>query len=252
MATEETLSGLGPKNGRPRLNAFLDFKQANLTPVEGFILSRVDGRASFDEICRISGLPKDQTLAILRKLRAAKIILVEGDSPSPPAKPRATKTPLPEVEGMPSRPKSSRSAGGRTPPPVMVTNEMLREAKDKADGPRTVEKGPGSLLERLDDGTPVAPVDLIEAPDLPQETKERLVRLYRRIKKMDAYELLGVTPDSDAATIKRAFGAASKELHPDRYYGKKLGGFKEMLATIFSRVTEAMQIVEKARKAEKK
>ena len=94
----------------------------------------------------------------------------------------------------------------------MVTNEMLREAKDKADGPRTVEKGPGSLLERLDDGTPVAPVDLIEAPDLPQETKERLVRLYRRIKKMDAYELLGVTPDLDAATIKRAFGAASKDV----------------------------------------
>ena len=153
---------------------------------------------------------------------------------------------------MPTRAKSSPTTSGRTPPPVMVTNEMLREAKDKADGPRTVEKGPGSLLERLDDGSPVAPVDLIEAPDLPQETKERLIRLYRRIKTLDAYELLGVTPEADASTIKRAFGAASKELHPDRYFGKNLGPFKEKLATIFSRVTEAMQTVEKARKAQKK
>jgi DnaJ-domain-containing protein 1 len=241
LATDETLDGLGPKTGRPRLNAFLDFKQANLTPVEGFILSRVDGRASFEEICRISSLPREQTLAILRKLRAAKLILAEGDSPAPDP----GKTARPKVAA------GARRGGDRHPEPLLVTNEMLREAQEKAEGPRKEEKGPGSLLERLDDGSPVAPADLIEAPDLPRETKERLVRLHRRIKQMDPYVLLGVTPASDASTIKRAFGAASKELHPDRYYGKNLGGFKEMLATIFSRVTEAMQIVEKARKARK-
>ena len=62
---------------------------------------------------------------------------------------------------------------------------------------------------------------------------------------------LGVAGDADVATVKRAFTAASKELHPDRYFGKDLGSFKEKLAQIFARLTEAVQEMEKARKAKK-
>jgi len=65
----EELSGLGPKGDKPRLNPSLDFKQLKLTPTEGFILSRIDGRATYDEVCRISSLGREETLAILRKLK---------------------------------------------------------------------------------------------------------------------------------------------------------------------------------------
>jgi DnaJ-class molecular chaperone len=107
------------------------------------------------------------------------------------------------------------------------------------------------VLERLDDGGPVDPSDLVEGPDLSNETKKRILRLHRRMRKLSPYELLGVAKDADGAAIKRAFGAASKELHPDRYFGKDLGNFREKLAKIFNRITEAMQELEKARKAKK-
>jgi DnaJ-domain-containing protein 1 len=239
VASSDEIAGLGPKTDRPRLNTAADLSRLKLTPTEGFVLSRIDGRANYDEICRMSSLGREETLEILRKLRRAAVILGPRDTvvaPTPGRKTtRSAKSPSPDRH--------------RTPAPVMVTDAMLREVREKADGkPEPAGKEPGSVLERLDDGEPVPPADLIEGHDLPVETKRRIVRLYRRLRKLAPHELLGVPEDADKATVKRAFAAASKELHPDRYFGKDLGNFREKLAKIFARVTEAVQELEKARK----
>jgi hypothetical protein len=220
--------GLGGKSDKPRLNGTLDLSHLKLTPTEGFILSRIDGHASYEEVCRISSLGREETLAILRKLKSEKIILGPGKTaPSPERSPK-------------------------TPAPVMVTDKMLRHAQEKSAGkPGQGEVAQMSLLERLDDGEPVDPGELVEGTDFSDETKKRILRLHRRMRKLAPHELLGVEPDADSATIKRAFAAASKELHPDRYFGKDLGHFREKLAKIFNRITEATQELQKAHKAKK-
>jgi DnaJ-domain-containing protein 1 len=240
LAPTDEIAGLGPRTDRPRLNIAADLSRLKLTPTEGFVLSRIDGRGSYDEICRISSLGREETLAILRKLKRAAVILGPNDTvvePAPAHKPtRRSKSPSPE-------------RGHTTPPPVLVTDDMLRKAQEKTgDQPEPTGRAPGSLLERLDDGEPVAPADLIDGHDLPLETKRRIIRLHRRLRKLAPHELLDVAPDADKAAVKRAFAAASKELHPDRYYGKDLGSFRAKLAKIFTRVTEAVQELEKARK----
>jgi hypothetical protein len=241
VAASDDIPGLGPKSDRPKLNPAADLSSLKLTPTEGFVLSRIDGRASYEEICRISSLGRDETIAILKKLRRAAIILGPKDvvvAPAPPPRPgHSGKTPSPE-------------RGHKTPAPVLVTPEMLRKAHEKTGGKTEVEpKEVGSLLERLDDGGPVSPADLIEGHDLPVETKRRIIRLHRRLRRLEPHELLCVPADADKATVKRAFAAASKELHPDRYFGKDLGPFREKLAKIFARMTESVQEMEKARKA---
>jgi hypothetical protein len=242
VPARDELPGLGAKGDKPRLNPSLDFTHLKLTPTEGFILSRIDGRASYDEVCRMSSLGREETLEILRKLKTGKIILGPGESapaPTPPKARRSMRSPSPDY-----RP--------RTPPPVVVTDAMLRQAQERSGGkPDPDQAAPMSVLERLDDGVAVDPTDLVEGPDLSDETKKRILRLHRRMRKLAPHELLGVAKDADGATIKRAFGAASKELHPDRYFGKDLGKFREKLAKIFNRITEAMQELEKARKAKK-
>jgi len=239
VAPADEISGLGSKTDRPRLNTSADLTRLKLTPVEGFVLSRIDGRANYEEICRMSSLGREETLAILRKLKRAAVILGPGDTVVAPTQGRKTTR----------SPKSpSQDRGPKTPPPIMVTDAMLRQARERVDGKsEPAEKIPGSVLERLDDGEPVAPADLIEGHDLPVETKRRIVRLHRRLRKLTAHELLGVPENADKATIKRAFAAASKELHPDRYFGKDLGSFREKLAKIFARITDAVQELEKAR-----
>jgi len=238
----DELSGLGAKGDKPRLNPSLDFTQLKLTPTEGFILSRIDGRASYDEVCRISSLGREETLAILRRLKTEKIILGPGETapaPAPPRTQRALRSPGPDYHP-------------KTPPPVVVTDQMLLQARERTEGKAGPDQAaPMSVLERLDDGGPVDPGDLVEGLDLSIETKKRILRLHRRMRKLAPHELLGVAKDADGAAIKRAFGAASKELHPDRYFGKDLGRFREKLAKIFNRITEAMQELEKARKAKK-
>lgn len=240
MAPGEDIVGLGKKADRPRLNTAIPLSQLKLSPTEGFVLSRIDGGVSYDEICQISGMGREQTLEILRKLKQQKIILGPGEKAEAPAPPRAQHQP-----GRVAREP-------KTPPPVMVTDEMLRKAQEKAGGASQKDLAdPGSTLERLDDGAAVDPSDLVEGPDLSSDTKKRIIRLHRRLRRLSPHELLGVPTDADQATVKRAFTAASKELHPDRYFGKNLGTFREKLAQIFARLTEAMQEVEKSRKTKK-
>lgn len=256
MPTSDQILGLGPKTERPRLNATADLSRVQLTPTEGFILSRIDGRVSYDEICRMSSLGREETLAIVRKLKQQRLILGANEpDPPPPPKPRVH-----EKSSAPDKPRSGERArtperrsadrSVHTPAPAVVTDEMLRKAKERSDG-KSDEKKPtvGSVLERLDDGSAVAPALLAEGRDLPEETKARIVRLHRRLRKLEPHELLGVPADADTATIKRAFAAASKELHPDRYFGKDLGSYREKLAQIFARITEAVQALQKASKA---
>ena len=244
MPARDELSGLGAKGDKPRLNPSLDFQQLKLTPVEGFILSRIDGRASYDEVCRMSSLGREETLEILRKLKSERLILSPGEKAPPPSPPprrtqRSMRSPSPDYHP-------------KTPPPIVVTDEMLRQAQERSGGKSDKDQAATiSVLERLDDGGAVDPSDLVEGSDLSVETKKRILRLHRRMRKLAPHELLGVAKDADGAAIKRAFGAASKELHPDRYFGKDLGRFREKLAKIFNRITEAMQELEKARKARK-
>ncbi len=240
MPPADDIEGLGLRTDRPKLNTAVDLGRFKLSPTEGFVLSRVDGRASYDEICRISSLGREETLTILRKLKRASVILGPHDAAVPPAPARkpakSSKSPSPE-------------RGLRTPPPALVTDAMLRKAQEKTSGKtETTAVETRSLLERLDDGEAVPPADLIEGHDLPVETKRRIIRLCQRLRKLDPHELLGVSEHADKAAIKRAFAAASKELHPDRYYGKDLGPFRAKLAKIFARLTEAVQELEKRSK----
>jgi DnaJ-domain-containing protein 1 len=240
LAASDDFSGLGLPTEKPRLNTAANLSRFELTPTEGFVLSRIDGRTSYEEICRMSTLGREETLKILRKLKRDLLILGSRDKVVPigPRKPQRT-------EARSSPPGRSR----KTPPPVLVTDEMLRKAQEQAGGKAApAEPEIPSVLDRLDDGSPVEPAELIDGHGLPVETKRRIVRLYRRLRKLAPHELLGVPENADKAAIKRAFAAASKELHPDRHFGKDLGGFREKLAKIFARMTEAVQELEKARK----
>jgi hypothetical protein len=203
LATSDELPGIGRRTDRPRLNTAVDLTRLTLSPTDGFVLSRVDGRSSYDEIILLTGLGPAATLEILRRLRAQGLIL-NPDETAP------TLAPKPE-------PKPAAAAP--------------------------------SLLERLDDGTPVDPAVLRAGPDLDEATKLRVARLHRRIARMAPHERLGVPADADAATIKRAYFAASKELHPDRFYGRDLGPFRAQLADIFARITEAFEALRARKKS---
>jgi hypothetical protein len=100
---------------------------------------------------------------------------------------------------------------------------------------------PASLLELLDDGSPVDPAEMAGGADLDSVLKARIIRLHRRLKALGPHELLAVPPGADAATVRKAYFAASKELHPDRHYGREIGPFRDKLSEIFAQLTRAFE-----------
>jgi hypothetical protein len=205
------ISGVGKKGDRPTLNPAANLNDVRLSPVEGFVLSRVDGQTSYEHICHMSGMSTAATLDILRKLRRERLILNPGEKPEKPDPWKAS-----PVTGARPRPRLPMGA------PASV-----------------------SLLEVHDDGTPVDRAELDKGPGLDDETKTRILRLHRRLKTMKPHELLALSPGADPAMVKRAYFAASKELHPDRFYGKDIGPYRDKLGDIFAQLTRAFEQLKK-------
>jgi len=71
----------------------------NLTPTEGFLLSRLEGSRTIVNLFQVSALPDEQAIATLYPLMVAKVVSVSD--PAPPEKP----TPRPTKDADPHQPR---------------------------------------------------------------------------------------------------------------------------------------------------
>lgn len=89
--------------------------------------------------------------------------------------------------------------------------------------------------------------DLVPAgEDYPIKKKLRayIRNHYGRLDEMNFFQLLCVEPTRDLKTIRRAFLQRTKEFHPDRYYGRKIGPYEEMVREVFKHVVRAYRFLE--------
>ena len=63
------------------------------------------------------------------------------------------------------------------------------------------------------------------------------------IENKSFYEILLLPRTADERAIKRAYYRLSKEYHPDKFYRKELGAYKEKLEAIFNKVNEAYRVL---------
>lgn len=62
---------------------------------------------------------------------------------------------------------------------------------------------------------------------------------FSRLGEQDYYELLGVERGSSPSDVKKAYYRVSKSVHPDRFFRRPLGNYKEKLETLFDLMTKA-------------
>jgi hypothetical protein len=109
-------------------------------------------------------------------------------------------------------------------------------------------------LPALKPAAPVAPVAGTRAPtaghatmmeglDLTVEQARRIDDFFASLATRDAFELLEVSRTADKKEIKRAYFKMSKELHPDRFFGKNIGPYKDRLSKIFQSVKAAYELL---------
>lgn len=96
-----------------------------------------------------------------------------------------------------------------------------------------------------------SPSELEEPCDLERDKKKSILDLYYQLETLDHYALLGLGTAADRKAVKTAYYERVKVFHPDRYFGKNLGNFRNKLDDCFARLTEAYEILTDAeRRAE--
>jgi tetratricopeptide (TPR) repeat protein len=80
---------------------------------------------------------------------------------------------------------------------------------------------------------------LAEPGDLDEDDRRTILAMSRRLGWGDAWGALGLPPNAEKRRVKRAYFKLSKEFHPDRYFGKKLGTFAGRLERIFEALSKA-------------
>lgn len=89
----------------------------------------------------------------------------------------------------------------------------------------------------LTDGSSEDRVELDEA------RQREILALDQSLESVDHFALFKLPPSASAEEVKRAFYEASRQFHPDRFFGRSLGPFKGRIDRIFRRFSEAHQVL---------
>lgn len=261
MASRREFPGLGQGDALVKPVAGVSLSAVRLTAQEGFVYSRVDGSLSLEALCLVTGLGEEATSGILRRLLALGLIELgaaerprrlsaeqRAASPAAPTAPEARRPADTARTEIPSRRSPSdesvpRAEARRRRPPSDETErtaipEKRRSPSDEATFPpeQTGPARPRPKAVQL-------PADE-SGIDLKPEQRVRIREIFSTLQERNFFELLEVSPHADATEVKRAYYLRSKEFHPDRYYTKKLGAYKEMLDEIFKQVSAAYRFLE--------
>ncbi len=213
------IAGIGSTSQKLRVSPGFDPLKANVEPDEYFLFSRIDGNQTLREILLATGLPIERAIAIVVKLRSLGAVMLQGETGAGSASPPAAPPPAqPARTGTPLRPAAPPAPATATPAraPVATTVDV-----------------------RLTDPTAAELAALAEPAELDDGERRLLLALARLSDGKDPHALLGVPRGADAKTLKRAYFLLSKDIHPDRFYGKQLGSFAERMATVFEAVSRA-------------
>lgn len=94
------------------------------------------------------------------------------------------------------------------------------------------ENSPDTATSSKDQGTGLITAE-IEAID----------ELYNRVRSGDIYSVLGVSPDADVQYIRKVYYELSRSWHPDQFYRRDIGAYKQKLEDIFVGINRAYTIL---------
>ncbi len=235
---------VGATTQRLAQNPRFDPMKAGFGTEEYYVWSRFDGATSLKDLILMTGLPTERVIEIVRGLWQRGAILAPGDDAGAAL-----------ARGTGSRPVAAppvRAATvGASPPPVRAATVSASPPPPPAPGPvaaagprsRSSSQPPptsgGAPIPELHDPTPDELAALAEPGAMSDAERRRVLVGLRLIATGDPWALLGLPRGADRRTLKRAFFERSKLFHPDRFYGREIGVYRERLHVVFEAISRA-------------
>lgn len=189
-----------------------DLRDYELDSVDGFLLSRIDGNTQAAMLAEMIGLSRFDLAH--RLLRLASLGLVEW------------------------------GAGGTRDSNSKWGKEEQRVAQTRATIDSQTLRGGNKKSDAVVCAQPFF-TELEEECELELEEKRRILVAYKNLDILSHWEILGADGESSSAEIKQAYFRISKIFHPDRFFGRELGNYKQRLHRVFMAVKQAYRVLEK-------
>lgn len=256
-------------------------------------MSRIDGTTSLRDVIVTTGLPLNQAISIVSRLRTLGALLLPGEVPraatAPPAPtasssspgiplpmaaiasgpvhaapsgraahrsdpPRraATEQPMAASAAPPTSPASPASVGAREF--ARATSEAGRASRGSSEPPPSTGAAAATsqvvtipLDTTLPDPSDLELAVLAGELEVTEAERRTILAMARRIGS-DPWTILGVARGTDPSALKKIYFRLSKEVHPDRYYGKRLGPLAPILTNVFESVSRSYTTLTEAKK----
>ncbi len=230
----------------------LRYQRITLSPVDGYVLSRVDGTLSAREVVQITPLASEDVQRSLFGLLSTGVLEYLAAKPRPKAPveaspPRvAAPSVAPLMNAAPDPEVTPPPPAAEEPPPTQVW-PTLAELGGIPGGPPTEEPPPTQVWPTLG--------ELGEYPPAPGDSQptQRLAPVdTRRLEVLEAhdglasrthFEVLGVARDATEAQVREAYFRLAKRFHPDVHHDEALSDLRDHLEEIFTRLGEAYEVL---------
>ena len=234
-AVPPSIGGLGSTQLKLRASPGFDPLKAKVGPEEYFLFSRFDGSQTLRDVLLESGLPIDRAIQIVMKLRSLGALLLPTEPvPAAGSGPAHLADATEKLAKRPSHDTTERMPLRTSPSGDATEKTHVRTAAGSQPQPQQLDTS-------LPDPTADELKALSETNVLTDVQRRQILAMARLLDKRDPWALLGVPHNSDAKTLKRAYFRLSKEIHPDRFYGRSLGSFAERLSTVFEALNRAYE-----------
>ncbi|MEW5742777.1 MAG: hypothetical protein AB1938_27925 [Myxococcota bacterium] len=127
---------------KPELAPGIDLRTLPLSPLHGFVLSRIDGHSDVDVLTKVTGLPAAQVDALLKELVASGAVRPPPQQPGAETSPGSDGTRTAEKEAAPAEGSPGAAAGSRSEaqPSTAPTTGSSAEHRHPEAAPHTAPR----------------------------------------------------------------------------------------------------------------
>jgi curved DNA-binding protein CbpA len=243
------LHGLGDV-GRivgPASDPLLRFQKLALSPTDAFLLSRIDGTLTAEEVVEIAPVEADEARRSLLGLLCTGMVQYRLDKPKPTKRFPTVRKRLATMRfAVKDIASAVRGADGITAP-----TSAARSEPPKVEPPRTA---PPSASPATPPPAPAAPgpaepprpaVPPKPAPAAEEATRQAAERraeildVHANLRTRNHFEILGIPRASRDSEVKEAYFRLARRFHPDTHHDASLHDLAEQIEAIFIRIGEA-------------